>query len=168
MTGITRAPLALIDAGQSSGDVVNTGQGLNIEQGENATALNGTYDNTTGTLTIAIPGQPLLRIEGFMTQSDVGTGREGVQGPQGVGGIDGIIGEGGLQGKTGCRGPQGPQGTPGPRGPRGQQGEQGAVGSTGGEGIPGVDGRVAIFISQNDPGAVGAGSIWIKPANQTQ
>jgi hypothetical protein len=164
MTGITRAPLELIQAGNSPGDVVNTGQGLQIQQGEMATELNGTFDNTTGTLRLSIPGLPVLRIDGFMTQSDVGTGREGVQGPQGTSGIDGIIGESGLQGKTGCRGPQGPQGTPGPRGPRGQQGEQGSVGATGGEGIPGLDGRVSIYISQDDPGAVGAGAIWIKPS----
>lgn len=162
---LTKPTLSMIDGGTSAGDVVNTGNSLSIDitSEDNATSLGGSFDNTTGSLELSIPGYPTLKITGFMTQSDIGTGKEGPQGNTGTSGIDGIIGDHGIQGERGCQGPQGPQGERGVRGPQGQQGEQGAQGPQGEEGITGLDGKVSIFINQEDPGPVGAGAIWIKP-----
>ena len=161
---LTKPSLKMIQAGTVSGDVENTGTGLTVTAESNdSTQLSGTFDNVTGTLTLSIPGFDTLTIKNFMTQSDVGSGSEGPQGVSGTAGVDGIIGEEGLQGKRGCQGPQGAQGERGVRGPQGKQGEQGPSGPQGERGLAGLDGRVAIYISDSDPGPVGAGALWIKP-----
>lgn len=163
---LTRPGLSMINPGGSQGDVTSSGRSLKIEQvgTDIATDFAGSFDNTNGIFTLQIPGYPTLRINGFMTQSDIGLGKEGPQGQSGTPGINGIIGEHGNQGQRGCQGPQGPQGERGVRGPAGKQGEQGAQGPQGQEGIPGIDGRVQIYISNEDPGPVGAGALWIKPS----
>lgn len=162
---IVKPSLSMINAGSSSGNVSNTGKGLVVTTEETqATELSGTFDNISGTLTLSIPGYPVLTISNFMTQSDVGTGKEGPQGVSGTSGTDGIIGESGTQGERGCRGPRGPVGERGVRGPEGKQGEQGPMGPTGPQGISGLDGKVAIYINNEDPGPVGSGALWIKPS----
>lgn len=155
----------MIQGGSAVGDVTSTGKGLSVDpDSDNSnTSVTGSFDNTTGILMLTIPGFEPIYINNFMTQSDVGTGAEGPQGVSGTPGVDGIIGESGLKGQRGCQGPQGPQGERGVRGPQGKQGEQGPSGPQGAQGIAGLDGRVSIYISDEDPGPVGAGALWIKP-----
>lgn len=155
----------MINPGNTTGDVRSSGRSLVVETvpDTQATEFSGNFDNTNGVMELQIPGFDVLRISGFMTQSDVGLGKEGPQGNSGTPGINGVIGEHGLRGQRGCQGPQGAQGERGVRGPAGKQGEQGSQGPEGQEGLPGVDGRVQIYISDEDPGPVGAGAIWIKP-----
>jgi len=161
---ITKASLNMISGGSTVGNVESSGRGLSIvADDEVADTLEGYYDNTSGTLTLSIPGYPVLRINNFMTQSDVGTGKEGPQGVSGNAGINGLLGENGLRGERGCRGPRGPVGERGVRGAQGKQGEQGPIGATGPQGEHGLDGKVSIYITTEDPGPVGAGALWIKP-----
>lgn len=162
---LTRASLEMVSSGSQAGDVISQGRSLQVQVGEEKSSeLGGHFDNTNGTLSLSIPGYPPLVISGFMTQSDVGVGKEGPQGNTGTPGINGIIGEHGQVGRTGCEGPQGPAGERGARGPVGKQGEQGAQGPAGEEGPPGEDGKVQIYISNSDPGPVGSGALWIKPS----
>lgn len=161
---MTRIPLSLIKPNVSSGEVVAQGQSLAVEQRDaDINEFNGVYDNVSGVLTLNIPGYGKINISGFPTRFSVGTGMRGEPGREGSPGINGVLGGEGLQGPRGCRGPQGPQGKPGVRGPRGVVGPPGPRGATGPQGIRGQDGRVQIFIQSEDPGPVGAGSLWIRP-----
>lgn len=164
MGSITKPTIDMINGGAAIGDVESTGKGLTVTPNNRiANELSGTFDSTAGVLRLSIPGYPELTITNFMTQSDIGTGKEGPQGLGGTPGADGLIGESGLKGQRGCQGPRGPQGERGVRGPEGKKGEQGPIGPTGAEGPKGEDGRVLIFISNEDPGPRGPGAIWIKP-----
>lgn len=104
-------------------------------------------------------------------------GKDGAQGCRGDIGEKGPQGNRGSDGRQGQQGPQGPQGLQGPKGERGLQGPtgpQGAVGPTGPQGAPGpagaagpagASGNVNIVVSTTDPGAVGAGWLWVNPTS---
>lgn len=161
---ITKVPLNLVRPSNTSGNVVAQGQSLAVVPTPNSAGEPlGVMDNTTGVLTLNLPGIGKFSIGGFTTRFDVGVGERGTQGIPGTPGTDGVLGAEGLQGPRGCRGPAGPQGKPGPRGPRGVEGPMGPTGATGAQGIRGLDGRVQIYIQSEDPGPVGAGAIWIVP-----
>lgn len=105
-------------------------------------------------------------------------GNKGETGDPGCDGADGNKGEAGDQGEEGRQGKQGPtgeKGCPGPKGEKGEtgdQGPQGPIGPTGPQGDPGPtgpagakgeSGTVNVIVSTTDPGAVGAGVIWVNP-----
>ncbi len=88
---------------------------------ENGT-VNGTYNATTGVLTLNLP-------EGNKgATGDVG--ETGSKGPQGATGIQGIQGVQGVKGVTGDKGPLGDQGTGGAVGVQGGEGVDGPMGAT--------------------------------------
>lgn len=87
-------------------------------------------------------------------------GPVGPPGPDGRTGLQGPPGPRGLEGPMGFPGPQGPQGPIGPVGPTGPRGDPGPAGPAG---PPGPDGMLTIIISSTDPGAVGAGYLWVNP-----
>ncbi len=101
-------------------------------------------------------------------------GCQGPPGPDGAPGATGPDGRPGQQGQPGERGCPGPKGPPGPQGPTGPQGPVGPTGPTGEQGAKGVpgpagpDGKANIIVSTTDPGAIGAGWLWVNPnANGT-
>lgn len=146
----------------AAGSVVAEGKALSVQPDLTAgQSVTGVFDPVMGITTISIPGYEPIHIRGYPTLSSMGTGRQGLPGFDGSPGVDGLLGAEGIQGPRGCRGPQGPQGKPGVRGPRGIEGPIGPTGSTGPQGIRGQDGRVQIYIQAEDPGAVGAGALWI-------
>ena len=123
----------------------------------------GRFDDASGTLILTLVNGSELRIAGFMTQGDIGTGPAGQQGIAGTDGTDGLMGTDGSQGQQGCQGPAGRAGATGPRGQQGIQGPAGDPGPEGPKGEPGVDGVVDVYIQTEDPGPVGAGALWVKP-----
>lgn len=125
--------------------------------------MRGYVDSTTGTLTIDIPNHGKIEVSGFLTRDDIGRGAEGSRGNQGNQGTDGAIGLDGEKGNQGPRGEVGDRGVPGVRGPRGKQGNVGKQGPSGGRGIKGDDAMINMFIQEADPGAPGAGAVWVKP-----
>lgn len=167
MGGLTRTPLSMLEArGEPGSDVRFSGEQVHTEPGadiNNTGIVNGNFDDASGTLTLNLMNGQKVQIRGFMTQSDIGTGPEGPQGLSGMNGTDGLLGEDGLQGPPGCQGPPGAPGPTGPKGEVGPQGKQGDIGPTGPTGPKGDDGQVDIYIQTEDPGAVGAGALWIRP-----
>lgn len=167
MGGLTRTPLSMLEArGAPNSDVRFDGREVNTQKDENINntgVTSGKFDDVTGTLSLTLVNGQSVEIRGFMTHGDIGVGPEGPQGIGGVDGTDGLLGEDGLQGPPGCQGPPGTPGVTGPQGEMGAQGEAGPPGMTGPTGPKGDDGQVDIYIQTEDPGAVGAGALWIRP-----
>lgn len=165
---LTKAKPGMIDPGgkvdsvlTSEGHKVVLKEGLESLQGKKL--ISGTFDDSNGTLQLLMEDGETLNISGFMTQSNIGVGATGPTGPTGAPGADGLIGGQGPQGPPGCEGPAGPigrTGQPGQTGLPGERGPAGPIGPTGPQGPPGV---LNVFIQSDDPGAVGAGSLWVKP-----
>lgn len=167
----TRVPLALVDARGKAGDKVSfTGESLTTtdeDANANVTLVSGALDSTTGTLSLRLSNDQVIKIEGFLTPNSAGQGEPGVQGLPGRDGVDGLDGRDGEKGATGCQGPAGPRGVAGPQGERGPQGVQGPTGPQGLPGQRGDDGFVQIWIQNSDPSEtsgslVQAGALWIK------
>lgn len=164
---LTRTPLTMLDAkGQPSSDVTFNGKEVvvqNLEDADKRGLVSGVYDDATGTITLTLESGAKIAITGFITASSVGKGPTGPTGPQGESGINGTEGRDGEQGATGCQGPPGTPGRQGPIGPTGPAGQIGPRGETGPTGPKGDDGVVQVYIQTADPGAPGAGAIWVKP-----
>jgi len=167
MGGLTRTPLSMLEArGRPNSDVRYDGKEVGTQEDEdinNTGVIGGSFNDVTGTLKLTLVNGQSIEIRGFMTQGDIGVGPAGAQGIGGVDGTDGLLGEDGLQGPPGCEGPPGTPGATGPQGEMGAQGEMGPMGATGATGPKGEDGKVDIYIQSADPGAVGAGALWIRP-----
>lgn len=173
MTGLTKVPLQMLAAvGRPNSDV--RFNGLNVvvtpqQEDENDYGISGgTFDATSGTLTLTLRNGAALELQGFMTQGEIGVGPAGPQGAAGRDGRDGLNGIDGDQGSTGCQGPAGPPGRQGPRGEQGLQGSTGPKGATGPTGPDGKDGTVQIWVQTQDPVETSpvhivAGALWIKP-----
>lgn len=142
------------------GESVTTQKDANIN---NAGVVAGHFDDASGQLTLTLMNGQKVIVGGFMTQGDIGTGPAGPSGLGGVDGTDGLLGEDGAQGPQGCQGPPGTPGATGPRGALGPQGPEGPAGPEGAKGDPGTDGKVDVYIKTADPGAVGAGALWVRP-----
>lgn len=173
MTGLTKVPLGMLSAvGRPNSDVRFNGINVVVtpqQEDENDFGIkDGTFDATSGTLTLALRNGAALELTGFMTQGEIGVGPAGPQGAAGRDGRDGLNGIDGDQGSTGCQGPAGPPGRQGPRGEQGLQGNTGPKGATGPTGPDGKDGFLQIWVQTQDPIEtsplhVSAGSLWIKP-----
>jgi len=161
---ITQVPTELITTGKSVGQVVSDGRSLQIVPKDTSIATNlyAYMDDASGTLTLGIPNFPELSISGFLTQASIKEGRSGKDGKDGDVGLSGLEGSDGEDGGRGCIGPQGPQGKRGMRGMRGKQGPNGEIGPTGPTGATGAAGSLQVFVQSEDPGDVGAGSLWVK------
>lgn len=167
MGGLTRTPLSMLEArGVPNSDVRYDGFEVKTQEDQNMNntgVISGKFNDVTGTLSLTLVNGQSVEIRGFMTPGDIGVGPSGPQGIGGVDGADGLLGEDGLQGPPGCQGPPGTPGVTGPQGEMGAQGEAGPPGATGPTGPKGDDGQVDIYIQTADPGAVGAGALWIRP-----
>lgn len=164
---LTRTPLTMLQAnGQPNSDVTFNGKEVVVQDIEDNTKkgiTGGHYDDATGTITLVLESGQQLQINGFMTASSIGRGATGPTGPRGEQGINGIEGRNGDQGATGCQGPPGTPGRQGAIGPTGPAGDIGPRGEVGPTGPRGDDGIVQVYIQTADPGAPGAGALWIKP-----
>lgn len=164
---LTRTPLSMLDArGKAQSDVTFNGKEVVVEDlsvSEQHGVTSGAYDSTTGTVTLTLDSGDKIAITGFMTASDIGHGEVGPTGPKGDSGTNGVEGRDGETGATGCQGPPGTPGRQGIAGPTGPAGAVGPVGDIGPTGPKGDDGVIQVYIQTQDPGAPGAGSLWIKP-----
>lgn len=161
---LSKPILAMIDPGSQPGDIVSSGNGLKVEQ-SNSKIVKEAYhhfNNVSGVLTLGIPGYPEIELRGLLTVRDIPEGKQGEIGYSGADGSDGLGGREGEQGHMGCKGPEGTRGRPGRRGARGQKGATGRKGDKGEVGDEGETGRFNVFIQEEDPGDVGAGSLWVK------
>lgn len=162
--GLTKVPLELLDAGNRAREddhlvVDSHGVGTRpADQDGDESIEVGTYDASTGTLTLRRTDGTLLVISGFLTQMNIGVGPTGPTGPQGKPGSNGRNGKDGRPGLMGCSGPKGDPGPMGPTGPAGPPGGPGGFGPTGPTGPmgpigpAGVDGRTPEF-GKTDNGA---------------
>lgn len=168
MSGLTKPPISMLEAiGKPGSNVAFDGARLILETPEGATTgktiVSGQFDDATGTINFLMGDGSVLSISGFITSNSIGQGPTGPTGPKGDPGADGLIGEPGPQGPQGCQGPPGIPGRTGAPGIPGAVGERGPIGPTGPQGPAGLDGVVKIFIQAEDPGSVGAGSLWVRP-----
>lgn len=161
---LSKPQLSMIDPGTDAGDIINTGNGLIVQQpdGKIVQKAYHHFNDVSGVLTLGIPGFPEIQIGGLLTVRDIPEGRQGEIGFEGTDGADGLNGREGDQGHMGCIGPDGVRGRPGRRGARGQKGNTGRKGDPGEKGDPGDPGRFNVFIQDEDPGDVGPGSLWVK------
>lgn len=165
---LTRTPLRMLDAkGTPDSDVTFDGKEVVVKDLENSNkrgVRSGSYDDTTGTITLVLDSGDKLQITGFATSNSMGTGAVGPTGPKGDAGVNGIDGRDGETGPTGCQGPPGTPGRQGIIGPTGPAGAIGPTGEVGPTGPKGDDGVVMVFIQTADPAAMAIpGSLWIKP-----
>lgn len=164
---LTKTPLVMLQARGSSDADVRLQAGTVVVREDidvnNSGVVSANFDDSTGTLSLVLVNGSTIRVSGFLTQGNIGTGLPGPPGPAGARGADGLLGADGAQGPTGCQGPPGTPGATGPRGAQGPQGPQGAPGEKGDKGDKGDTGTVSVWIQTDDPGAVGAGSLWVRP-----
>lgn len=173
MQNLTRVPLQMVSArGQADSLVAFTGSQLILQKQTDDPndhgILGGSYDATSGVLTLNLRNGSALVLEGFPTINSIGVGPAGPTGPAGRDGRDGLNGVDGDQGPQGCEGPEGPRGRQGPQGEEGPPGPTGPKGATGPTGPKGEDGVVQMWIQNDDPidtatDHVRAGAIWVKP-----
>lgn len=158
---MNKIPVNLIEA-SVDGDVVSKNGQVFVEQAPSAiTELAGSFDSLQGVLTLEIPNIGKLQIAGLPTvNSSINVSTE--RGASGRDGLDGTFAVDGERGPDGCIGQQGMQGEQGRQGYRGQQGRQGMQGVEGSKGDTGDAGSMKIYFQAADPGAVGAGSIWVR------
>ena len=145
MSGLTRIPLPMLDPGQGQPEdkVKYDGENLLLlppRSRTNVEVVSGSYDVTTGILTLNRADGSVVSVDGFLTVSNMGVGPTGPTGPQGKPGINGRNGKDGRRGDPGCQGPKGDVGQDGPVGPRGFPGQSGADGATGPTGPTGPKG----------------------------
>lgn len=150
--------------GEADGPLVSSDGVIQAQaiEGE-VSELAASFDPVAGVLQLAIPGFGALRVAGFLTTSAIGSGPEGMAGKRGTSGIDGLTPLDGRRGPDGCIGHDGPEGIAGKEGPRGREGQPGEPGPEGNKGDQGKDGGMKVFYQTEDPGAVGAGSLWVRP-----
>ncbi len=164
---LTKPPIDMLSArGKPGTDVQFDGAKVYLTETPESTGagvLGITYDDSQGQLSILLDSGHIIAVSGFLTSSSIGVGPTGPTGPTGPGGINGTIGGPGPQGPQGCMGPPGPPGRQGSPGLPGAVGERGPLGPTGPTGPQGDPGLLAVYIQVEDPGAVGAGSLWVRP-----
>jgi hypothetical protein len=175
MSYLTRVPLKLVRGkGEPKSDVRFDGKDLVIERDgerfDDNGIVGGSFDNTSGVLTLTLKNGEHIDISGFTTPSSIGVGPVGPTGPSGRDGRDGLNGRDGDVGATGCEGPPGRPGRQGIRGEPGLPGPTGPEGKKGETGADGKDGTVQIWIQELDPASTGSehvipGALWIKPQN---
>lgn len=136
-------------------EVIVKGQRLRTQApSESAVAeiASGSYDQQQGVLTLVHTNGTEIRIDRFLTPSNMPQGERGPQGKPGKDGKDGKGGKAGKQGLPGCEGPPGPRGEPGPRG---QDGRQGLPGIPGMRGLEGPQGELGPIGPTGPDGVVG-------------
>lgn len=143
---LTRPPLTLIApvGDLNAGNPVKTdGRRLVVTEPDaiedDLRLTSGSYDSTTGVLSLEFQSGRKIEISGFLTITSVGVGQKGEKGDSGRDGIDGVDGVNGRDGPRGWTGPQGLRGEKGDTGVQGPAGDRGDVGEKGEPGAPGQD-----------------------------
>ncbi|AQT28583.1 putative tail fiber protein [Erwinia phage vB_EamM_Yoloswag] len=116
----------------------------------------GSYDSTSGIMTLTFANGESVRVSGFPTASDIPVGRQGARGATGADGKDGRDGRDGAAGAAGCTGAQGPDGNQGLAGKDGRPGLPGEQGQRGEPGPTGPDGNVGPTGPRGGTGPTGA------------
>lgn len=145
----------------------------------NEALVEAAFDEASGALNLVKRDGTLLKITGFLTQSDFGVGapgssgaagRDGADGPdgddgdEGAGGCAGVEGNAGEQGEDGEDGKDGPVGIPGPIGQTGNPGLRGPVGKKGKEGYEGSRGQKGLSCTEGSAGAAGEAGTATNPS----
>lgn len=162
-----KVPLSAIETSMDGQVNASDGALTVVVANTDATTPTGTYDGVAGTLVLTLPEYGAITVSGFPRLADLGQGPSGRDGAAGSAGLAGLTPRDGRQGSDGCIGQIGEEGKEGRAGARGVQGPQGATGPTGPRGLPGKEGKFAVYFQADDPGAVGAGAIWIRPRAAT-
>lgn len=162
-----KVPLSAIETSVDGQVAASDGSLTVVVSNTDASTPSGTYDNVSGTLVLTLPNYGAVSVSGFPRLADLGQGPSGRDGSAGSEGIAGLTPRDGRQGADGCVGQIGEEGKEGRAGARGVQGPQGVTGPTGARGATGKDGKFAVYFQADDPGAVGAGAIWIRPRAAT-
>lgn len=153
---ITKLPISMLETDNTArqGDrLVVEGQDVVTspeDDSQTSELVSGRFDSMTGALTLELSNKSTITISGFLTETSIGEGPQGIQGPQGAPGVNGRNGLDGRPGIAGCIGPKGdpgPQGRTGPAGPIGPGGEGslGPEGPAGPTGPSGLDGKTPKF-----------------------
>ena len=162
-----KVPLSAIET-SAEGSVASVDGALQVVVAPtDVTTPSGAYDSVAGTLVLTLPEYGNVTVTGFPRLADMGQGPSGRDGAAGAEGLAGLTPRDGRQGSDGCIGQIGEEGKEGRPGARGVQGLQGPIGPTGPRGATGKDGKFAVYFQADDPGAVGAGAIWIRPRAAT-
>lgn len=115
-------------------------QSIKSSEIEQTEVVGGTFDSSSGVLTLVFFDGTSQIIEGFPTEAKIPAGPTGPQGFDGEDGEDGINGRDGMAGPAGCAGIRGMVGLTGPRGETGRVGQMGPVGPEGPLGLIGLQG----------------------------
>lgn len=116
----------------------------------------GSYDETSGAMTLTFANGETVTIKGFPTASDIPVGRQGGRGETGADGKDGRDGRDGAVGEVGCTGADGADGAQGQPGKDGRDGNPGMQGGRGPTGAPGPDGGTGPTGPRGGTGPTGA------------
>lgn len=128
----------------------------NAESTATAEIVEGSYDETSGSLSLTFANGETITVKGFPTSSDIPVGRQGGRGETGADGKDGRDGRDGSPGGQGCTGPDGPVGNQGQPGKDGRDGNPGPDGERGPTGVPGPDGGTGPTGPRGGTGPTGA------------
>lgn len=146
---LTKPPLDMIGAAGTIGDhTIYDGNDLvlmpfDTEEDNSILVTSVSYDAELGKLTIYFNDGTNKILDGFLTNTSIGIGPQGVRGYRGDKGENGLNGRDGLDGEPGCPGPKGDRGIEGKQGPKGDVGPQGDVGPPGAaSSVPGPTGPV--------------------------
>ena len=162
-----KVPLSAIESATEGNVAASDGALTVVVSTTDVTNPSGTYDGVAGALVLNLPEYGAITISGFPRLADLGQGPSGRDGSMGADGLAGLTPRDGRQGSDGCIGQIGEEGKEGRAGARGVEGRQGPIGPTGPRGATGANGRFEVYFQHEDPGAVGAGAIWIRPRAAT-
>lgn len=170
---LVKVPSSLVSTGSTSSSSVLRASNSKLvvsasEAGATSEITQGSYDETSGILSLTFANGETINVKGFPTASDAPVGRQGPAGETGADGKDGRDGRDGEPGDQGCTGPVGPDGQqglagkdgrdglPGPQGPRGPTGVPGPQGPTGPTGVRGATGPTGHTGATGPTGPTGA------------
>lgn len=163
--GLTKPDVSLLRSKGKQQEKLYVQPDKSLESGRDesdlfAEVLSGTFDATSGTLTLFFADdRPELVIKGFPNTTDVLEGKTGATGDEGEAGRDGRDGRDGEKGGQGCGGDVGATGSTGARGETGadgKRGETGATGNTGNTGATGATGATGNTGARGPTGATGS------------
>jgi hypothetical protein len=167
----TKIPLHSLRVAQTPGGLLVFQDDLEVKKVEAGSQfVRGEYEEQTGQLFLHFNDRTVV-VEGFITEDDIKQGEPGDPGASGRDGRDGFAARDGFRGQDGCDGARGPVGASGCRGQTGAEGAIGLIGPTGPQGLQGRKGPrgergdtglVNIHVGEDDPGATGAGGLWVK------
>lgn len=159
--GLVKVKSSLISTGSSAAASILRAENSKLvvstaESTATAEITEGSYDETSGVMTLTFANGESVSIKGFPTASDIPVGRQGGRGETGADGKDGRDGRDGAAGEVGCTGPDGSDGAQGQPGKDGRDGNPGPQGERGPTGIPGPDGGTGPTGPRGATGPTGA------------